>query len=169
MTTATLEAVKCDCCGEPLDDEEAESPRIDKHTGKPICDECYHEHFEFECQWCEESDEKDREMAIGSLCVILQPTPCDSLRLYGASSPHWLRIGDDYRSHMMPGVYRVVRWPVYCSNMLSEWLYADAFEWFSPLPDVLKGGEHWYHAGGLCRSCQWKLKHAKWRKGWTGR
>lgn len=167
MTTATIEAVTCSWCQEELDEAEAAYPRRNGKDGEAICDECYHEHFELECQWCQCSDDKDREMAKGLLCVVLQPTPCDSYR-YKTPRPHWLRRIDN-RWHMMPGVYRVVRWPVYSDNMLDAWLYADAFEWFSPLPEELQGDEHWYHAGGLCRWCQWKLKHAKWRKGWTGR
>ena len=50
--------IECAFCGNRLDDEEIDSPRLDE-CGDSICDECHREHYEFDCCYCEESDHVD--------------------------------------------------------------------------------------------------------------
>lgn len=50
-------AIECSFCGGPLEDEEAENPRLDPDDGEPMCDDCYHDHCEFTCCCCAEYGE----------------------------------------------------------------------------------------------------------------
>ena len=156
MTTAT--ATVCTWCGEELDDEEAESPRLDD-ADKVICDDCYRDEYEYTCHWCEESEDMEHHCEVGSLFVLYESVD--------AQPPHsrkpWY---SQKRYKMRPGIYRITRWPMYYDGIIEGGLYAWAFEWFGPLPEKWEDrSDGYYPCGPLCRSCQRKIKHAKWRPG----
>jgi hypothetical protein len=43
-----IEKTRCTYCGDKLDEEEIETPSKDG-AGDPMCDECWHDHYEFTC------------------------------------------------------------------------------------------------------------------------
>jgi hypothetical protein len=124
METVQLE---CSFCGEPLDGEESDSPRLDPDDGKPTCDDCYHEHFEFTCCCCQNYGEVADQH---NLLVVLEET-----------------------SDVKPGVYKVVDKPYYTQGMIgSGWLHPWALERIADLnPDI---GDDGYPCGHLCLECQ---------------
>ena len=98
--------IACELCGEALNEEEVASPRLDD-DGKPICDECFHEEYEFVCCLCEE---------------------------YGfVEDQHNFVVVFD-TEEVKPGIYRVLKAPYWCHSYFSAWLYPDALEYVAPLP-----------------------------------
>ncbi len=162
--TETAELIKCECCGNTLEECEIEYLRSEDET---ICGECYHERYEFTCHWCEEYGEKSEECAIGSLFVLFESVrsrpPCLQ------KQPDWY---DSTEREMRAGVYRITKWPMYWDAMLDSGLYAESFEWVLPLPEELarNGGYAGYPCGPLCPECQRKLEaEAERDKAWSQR
>lgn len=125
----TTTATKCSSCGEDLGQEEAESPRLDDDDGEPICDDCYHEHYEFTCCCCEEYGHVDDQH---KLLVVFEET-----------------------SDVKPGVYKVIRTPYVTHAMIGEgWLHPGALERIADVnPDMSSD----YPCGHLCAGCQAKV------------
>lgn len=152
-------APPCSWCGERLDIQEVAGPYTDD-CGEPICDDTYHEEFQFICHWCENYEDKDRECAVGSLFAIFEPVPAQKpIRFHGGKAvpiPVWY---DENQGEMLPGIYRVTKWPMHGDDMLSGWLYADAFERIRDLTEEMQtnGGYAEYPCGPLCRECEKKL------------
>jgi hypothetical protein len=105
----TVKRLVCSFCDNDLTDEEMESPRHDPDDGKPVCDECYTDHFEFNCCACEEyGDVEDQHKYI----VVFETV-------------------DDVE----PGFYRVKSTPYYTSGLIgSSWLHPWALVLVKPLP-----------------------------------
>lgn len=130
----TNNKVTCSWNGCELSEEETESPRLDPR-GEVICDECYHEHFEFTCCCCE-NDEDDPDEAIrDAALVILDSEQCKLPR----------------------GFYQVIKWPIFTSDYFSMWFHEDALRFVGPVGDS-EWTETWdgYPSGQLCRACQIK-------------
>ena len=136
--------VICEWCEEPLTKEEAES-HVD---GKPICCSCDYEHNYFTCHWCENYEEKELECKIGSLFAVFEPTPARN----NGDALLWF---DAQNHEMLPGLYRIIKWPMYGDAVLDQWLCAESFERVCDLTDEMKenGGYGEYPCGPLCREC----------------
>lgn len=123
--------IECSYCGEFLPDYQAEEPLLDKNDGKPCCDECYHEHFEFTCFWCDEYE--DDEYMDGILVIAEE---CGGLP---------------------SGLYRILSKPYFISDMFNmNWL-KDSFHRIGDLPPTFIVDPDDYPSGHLCRDCQQRV------------
>lgn len=127
---------KCSLCGDSLNKEEIESPRRDADD-EPICDDCYHEDYEFTCVWCEEYGETDDQH---NLLIVLD---ADIVRIESAEE------------YLKPGVYQIVKRPYYGTDYFDSWILWKAISWLCPLP--WDPDEHYCPCGHLCLSCQNKI------------
>jgi len=123
--------LECEQCGKALDGEELEFPRKEE-DGTVLCDECWHEEYEFTCCLCEEYGLVEHQHAF---VVVFDAEGA------GAGIEKL-------------GIYRVIRTPYWCSNYFNAWLFPDAVKWVAPLPPVV---EDYYPCGHLCLSCQEEL------------
>ncbi len=130
------EAAKCAWCGYDLDDEERECPRLDSQD-EPICDNCYHESYEFTCCNCENYDDQDIQH---EMLVVLVPTSAS------------------YGDKVQPGVYRITDGPYWSTDYFSSCLHAYQLAWLCSLPDSLQDDDSYYPVGHLCRDCQKKMQ-----------
>lgn len=120
---------RCPCCGNDLSGEEIEYPRTDE-DGDNICEECYHEKYEFTCCRCQEyGDVADQH----NLLVVFEET-----------------------SNVAPGIYKIVRKPYYTHAMIgSGWLWPESLKRIADVnPDMDGDG---YPCGHLCIDCQAKV------------
>lgn len=124
METAK-KVTQCTLCGKEFDAEELDSPRTDE-DGDPICDDCYHEHYEFTCRCCQNyGDVKDQH----NLLVVFKET-----------------------SGVLPGIYATKG--TYCTHALigEGWLHPGALARIADVnPDMDGEG---YPCGHLCLECQ---------------
>ena len=128
------EASKCSFCGDALDIEESGNPHTDPNDGEPVCDDCYHEHFEFTCCDCQEyGDVKDQH----NLLVVFEEV--DSC-------------GGPTRK-VAPGVYRIKEGPYHGGPIIgSGYLYGGNLKRIADVnPDM---GGNGYPCGHLCLECQ---------------
>lgn len=128
-----MKSPKCTWCGNKLDEEQSANPRLDE-SKEVICDECYREHYEGECDRCGEIvEETELQMKPGELLALWQEA--DGLQ---------------------PGYYRVLSWPIYADGMIEGHIYTDALALFTPLDDRGKvAAEGCRTLGGrLCAACQ---------------
>lgn len=126
----TLTETACTCCGSDLDRDELESPNLDG-DGDPICDQCYHDKYEFTCCCCEEyGDVKDQH----KMLVVFE------------------KIGG-----VQPGIYGIVEFPYYTQGLIgSGWLHLSSLKRIGDVnPDMDGNG---YPCGHLCAECQAKVK-----------
>jgi len=144
---ATAEEIKCTHCGEPLNDEEAASPRRDEDGDVGIlCDECWHLQYEFTCCRCEEYDHVKVQHRY---LVVFEKT----YGLYG---------------DVAPGLYRITRFPYHGGPIIgTPWLENGSLERIGDIPkramwnpisgsydrieQVPQGN---YPCGHLCSHCQ---------------
>jgi hypothetical protein len=137
----TQDTIECGRCGNDLDDDEMESPRQDE-DGDIMCDECYHEHFEFTCSVCQEHG--DTEDQHNMLAVYDSEVFEENDRENG-----WKR-----------GVYMIVDRPYYLAPLIGQvWIYTRCLEWIGPIPRD-KGNDEspiGYACGHLCLECQHKM------------
>ena len=138
--------IKCSYCGDDLKDDELESPSIDPDDRTPVCDDCYHDHFEFTCCACEEYGEVEDQH---KYLVVFEAV-------------------DDVE----PGIYRIKYKPYFTSGLIgSSWLHPRTLDKVKDLPvrwlayvsitgkDIfreLKAEEQddGYPCGHLCADCQ---------------
>lgn len=127
----------CPCCGEELNEEEREYPQKDE-VGDNICDRCYRDKYEGECDRCGYLVEKSE----------LKMRPGELLAL-------WQKV-----QGLKPGYYRVLHWPLYADGMISMHLFHDALEFFSPLDSKgLSAAEGaWTPGGCLCAECRKQIE-----------
>lgn len=150
------EPLKCLYCGNELDEDEQGDPYRDK-DGDVLCRECYHEHCEFTCHWCENYADNDQECAIGSFFAVFEPVPARGYWFEPENTcPEWF---DAEEHQMLPGLYRITKHPMYGDAILDSWLEARSFEWVAELTDDMKkhGGYADYPCGPLCLECQKKF------------
>jgi hypothetical protein len=115
----------CEWCGERLTDEEIEYPIPEG----PICEECYHEHYEFTCCWCENYEDKDYEE---KYVVLTEPT-------------------EGLHSELPPGVYEVVKRPYF----RGDWIVESALRRIGDVPPEFPEIED--SDGMLCRTCEERI------------
>jgi hypothetical protein len=130
MVSATKSVIECSYCGEHLGDDESENPRIDPADDLPVCDECWHDKFEFTCcRCCEYGDVEDQH----NLLVVFEKT-----------------------GKVEPGVYKVTGRPYYTHALIGEgWLHDWALKRIADVnPDMDGEG---YPCGHLCLNCQSNL------------
>lgn len=133
--TLSIVLKECPWCGKEMNDEERESPRFDS-DGKPMCDDCYHQEYEWTCAKCEEYEHEDYRGGINCLFVVI----------------------DDEEAGVPVGTYRVKEHPYYDSDLFSSSFLQWAIE-------QVDGNTHglteektdYYPVGHLCRECARKL------------
>ena len=140
MTTAV--ATECGYCGNALEGEELESPYTDGED--VMCDECYHDHYEFTCCLCENYGHVDDQH---KLLVV-----CEELKNGDSGDP------------IKRGLYRIVNLPYWGSNYLDSWLFGRSLEHLGDAPDDV---DDVYPCGHLCKECQEKVM-AKIAETWAG-
>jgi len=123
---ATTNDPTCTMCGELLNDQEIEGPERDD-AGDAICDECYHEHYTFDCSLCQEEGEtKDQH----NMIVVFNEA---------AGVP--------------VGTYKVTDYPYYICSILGDGeILPFRVERIADVPDGAESDDHW--CGHLCRCCQ---------------
>ncbi len=125
--------MKCINCDEKLGDEEAKSPRRDEDSDI-MCDDCYHDIYEFTCIKCENYEHINHNGGIGSVFVAFE---------------------DDILG-IPTGVYEVVSHPFYADGMVEGYLYTDAIKQISNYTFEIKQG--WYPMAFLCEECTVKIR-----------
>lgn len=131
--------IECTRCGNDLDEEEMESPQ--EEEGDVICDECYHEHYEFTCCCCcnyGHVDDRHKMLVVFETCDAHGYDPQTGREVW-------------------PGIYRITGGPYHGGYLVGgSWLYEDRLERIADLnPDM--GGDG-YPCGHLCADCQAKIK-----------
>lgn len=124
---ASKAEILCSFCGEILIPEQAANPMLDKNDGKPCCDDCFHEKFEFTCFWCgnyEDEDYMDKILVITEECGGLPA-----------------------------GTYRILELPYFTSNYFSMWWDKSALERIGGIPPGFIIEEDDYPSGHLCSGC----------------
>ncbi|MGE4195980.1 MAG: hypothetical protein AB7G11_02505 [Phycisphaerales bacterium] len=127
--------LECAYCGENLSDEEAESPHRDAPDGDIMCDECYHDKFEFTCCKCEDYGHINDQH---KYLVVFDAEEAFSK--------------NDCKAGFTAGLYRVKANPYYTSDYLSAWLNTYNLERIGDLPT--EADENGYPCGHLCKKCQ---------------
>lgn len=122
--------MNCTRCGEALDDEETESPRLDS-DGEPICDDCFREFFESYCPMC-----------------------CDYYETENEESTVFLLFED---VGVPPGIYRPNSYPFYSQPFIGEGhIYKSQVELIGSI-DLAREhveDESGYPATFLCKNCE---------------
>lgn len=127
--------MECAYCGESLVGEEADDPRKDG-SGDVMCDECWHDQHEYTCDLCEDYEECGDHQH--EMLVV------------------WETVGGSGGRSVEPGIYRIVEWPYWTSDMLSMWLHKESLSCIAALP----AGKQGRGCGHLCRKCQAKIAGA---------
>lgn len=129
--------IACAWCGDALDEEERENPRRDCDDDR-ICDECYHDEYEFTCEWCENYGEtKDQH----NLLLVLE---ADTVRI------------ESQEDYLKPGVYQIVKKLYHGGPIVGDsYILWQAIVWLCDLPDNANRG--YYPCGHLCLECQNKI------------
>lgn len=125
-------APKCSYCGDALSIEEICNPYMD---GQDImCYGCYNEHFEATCPMCEDYFTKSQ-----GADKFLFLVPVDLIRDQ--------EIETDELKPMVPGIYKANRFPIYTSDMFTEWFEFSNIELYIAvdMPGDL--------AGEICPDC----------------
>ncbi len=132
------EEIKCSWCGDSLSEEELECPSTNSED-EPICEDCYREHYEFRCEWCEEHGEtKDQH----NLLLVLE---AETVRI------------ESEEGYLKPGVYQIVEKPYYGTDYFDSWILWQAIVWLCDLPGDMDVAESWCPCGHLCLECQNKI------------
>lgn len=137
--------MKCSWCDVDLNEEEEKSPYLDGDD--PMCDECYHNNFEFTCCKCENYDHEDYQGGIGCLFVIID----DSV--------------SDENGPLTPGIYEVTEHPYYITGMIGGgWLWSYAIKKVSDSTHGINSN-HAYSMDHLCRECSEQIRKEITSKG----
>lgn len=130
MLLLSAPATECSYCGDDIShvwEETNFGPATDPNDGQAVCDDCFHEHFEFNCIRCgnSESDEdQHRYLLILEECGGLQP-----------------------------GIYAVTRRPYFTSNYFDMWWNKGALTYLRAA-DGNYYNEGDYPSGHLCSGCR---------------
>lgn len=122
--------MKCSYCGNNLNEDGLENPLTDDERDL-MCDECYNDHYEFTCCWCQEyGNKKDQHKMV----VVF----------------------DDEKAGVPTGVYRVTDLDYYIISAFGDgWLHDWAIERIGDIPDG--ADSNGYPCGHLCAECQKKV------------
>lgn len=132
------ETLECEWCGNDLTQEEIDDPEPEG----TICQECYHEHFEFTCCRCCKYDHIDYQ----DMWLVVFEAVEDF---------------DERDREIQPAIYEIVGFPYYGGSLLgSSWLHGRKLRLMSAKIDFDDDG---YACGHLCRVCikALKLRHSK--------
>ena len=135
--------MECSCCGEVLE-EDADGDPYD-YGEEELCNDCYHEKYEFTCCACEE---------------------------YGhVNDQHKFVVVFDREAGVEPGIYRIIDTPYYVDAILYSWLLSRSLTLLASLPfqwlayisttgrrvyhELIEGqNSSGYAAANLCGDCQ---------------
>ena len=138
----------CEWCGNQLTEEEIEYPATDGFGRKidgTICDECFHEHYEWACDRCQNYEYEEFH---GIWLVVFEA----------------VHVQGDWRSEdreAEPGIYEITKWPYFGGPIIGELsLYGGALRRTKAKIDFPQGH---YPCGHLCRECakELHLRHSK--------
>jgi hypothetical protein len=128
--------MNCTRCGEKLNDDEIINPYLDWNCDDGVlCDECYHEHYEFTCCLCQEyGDVADQH----NMIVVFEGDYGVPLGVYATD-----------------GCY-------YTQGLIgSSWLHPRSLRRLDEVPAKADGDG--YPCGHLCEHCQRKfIVHREW-------
>lgn len=132
LETAETVVTKCFWCDRELDDEEYESPQV--CDGEVTCDECYRRKYCFDCCRCQEYEDNEVRDKPGRLLVVFDA---------------------DEAGLPVSGLYEIVEWPYYTSDMFSMWFNREAIRYVGYIHfsnyDI-------YPCGHLCERCAQKAR-----------
>lgn len=130
---------ECEYCGSDLTQEEIENPEPEG----ALCEDCYHEHFEFTCSRCCNFDHVDYQ---DIWLVVFQTV---------SNFPE--------RGEIQPGIYEIIAFPYHGGIMLGEaWLHGGSLRRTPAGIDFTSGN---YACGHLCRECAKVLRLKQSKKG----
>jgi len=138
---ASAVTTECGWCGEHLSPEEIEYPATDFRgdvIDDPICDQCFHEHYEFTCDRCEDYEFEEFS---GVWVAVHEKT-------HGLYGP------------VERGIYEAVEWPIHGGPFIGEgYLYNTSLRKTPAVIDF----ESNYPCSYLCRGCakELKLRHSR--------
>ena len=122
----------CAWCESELSEEECENPYTDE-DGDPICDECYHDKYEFECCLCLEYDHVNVQHYY--LVVKVPNLGCGG-------------------EEIAPGIYYIKRGPYHGGSLIGrKYLFKHNLLRLRDLPNGSDLQDDFYPVGHLCRSC----------------
>lgn len=136
----------CGWCGSDLTPEELEYPASDFEGNafdEPICDECFHDHFEFTCNRCGNYE-------------------------YEEFQHYWLVVfetdlGSPREAPITPGIYEIVSFPYYGGPIIGGCsLYGHSLRRTKATIDFRQGN---YPCGHLCRTCAKNLHLRQSKRG----
>lgn len=128
--------LQCSHCSDELKGEDLEKPMM--YDGEPYCERCYREECEAECDRCGNLVTKDEvAMRPGELLAFWEKT-----------------------DGLMPGYYRVLRWPIYMDGMITGYVLPDNLQFVLPLDDKGKVAAEgaWTPGGALCVECRSEIE-----------
>jgi hypothetical protein len=120
--------IDCTMCGNRLHNHEVNDPRTNDE-GNLVCDDCYREHYTFECCLCGEDDETTHQ--------------------------HNMVVVFDDQAGVPVGTYRVTGCPYYSCSILGDGeILPFRVERIGDVPNGAESDGYW--CGHLCRECQAK-------------
>jgi hypothetical protein len=123
-------ATECSYCGDDISsiyEETNFGPATDPSDGTPMCDDCFHDHFEFACIRCgnyDLSEDKHRYLVILEEC-----------------------------GGLTPGIYSIIELPYFTSNYFDMWWNTDRLTRIRDA-DGSYYNEGDYPSGHLCTGCR---------------
>lgn len=118
--------IECTMCGNRLNNYEVDDPRTNDQGGL-VCDDCYREHYTFECCLCREDDETTHQHNMVVVFNDLAGVPV--------------------------GTYRVTGYPYYSCSILGDGeILPFRVERIGDVPNGAESDDCW--CGHLCRDCQ---------------
>ena len=138
---------ECPCCDETIEVDGDGDPYT--YDDEKLCGDCYHDQYEFPCCACQEYGHVDDQH---NFCVVFEPDECGT----------------------PPGIYRIISYPYFYSDMLSGGLFPHALHLMASLPFMwlayrtITGQKIFYKMkagdnpngdsmGHLCADCQTKI------------
>ena len=133
-----IRTILCSICTGKIKLADEDEPYVDEE-GKPICFDCFIDEYQGECgRCCNYVDNEEIESKPGELVVFFVEVP-------------------SYRREMLPGYYRVLKWPFYSQNIIgSGWIENGAVVKVADLDDEGKGNEEIIGTpcAPMCYSCR---------------
>lgn len=132
----------CVQCETTLTPDELEYPLTDDE-GNPLCDSCWREKYEGECQRCGENVAKDELTATPGECIaVWEEAP---------------GLGED----LSPGYYRVIDWPIFADGIIEGYFYNSNLFRITDLDEagLSAANEAGSAAGPLCYKCQAQIEY----------
>lgn len=122
----------CDYCGESIKYEDVGGDPH-KDGGSPICDDCYREHYTFDCPLCEDYHSKKEYEGVDRYFFVVMPDDVEEAKIES-------------------GIYRAIAFPVWVGDMFSVSIQKQNIQ----LVKALDKGElpdKGYHTNQICEDC----------------